>query len=129
MMMLGLVLTRAPVDRAFMGIIDTKTGEGTLHCQTKEQRGRKYWAWGNDPGDLNRLYFLSSCEGGESKTECLGAYLETQSGVVPTQDQFFALPVSPFPTLLRHHTPSPRHFISSSPLRLLSPDMTDSTHG
>ena len=30
-----------PVPRAFMGIIDTATGEGTLHCQTKEQQGRK----------------------------------------------------------------------------------------
>ena len=66
-------------------IVDTATGEGTLHCQTKEQRGRKYWAWGNDPSDLTRLYFLSSCTGGSSGTDCLGAYLETQSGVVPTQ--------------------------------------------
>ena len=32
-----------PAARAFMGIIDTATGEGTLHCQTKEQQGRKYW--------------------------------------------------------------------------------------
>jgi hypothetical protein len=46
------------------------------------------------PGDLGRLYFLSSCEGGASKTECLGAYLETQSGVAPTQDQFFSLPAN-----------------------------------
>ena len=74
-----------PVPRAFMGIVDTATGEGTLHCQTKEQQGRKYWAWGNDPSDLTRLYFLSSCTGGSSGTDCLGAYLETQSGVVPTQ--------------------------------------------
>ena len=43
------------------------------------------WAWGNDPSDLTRLYFLSSCTGGSSGTDCLGAYLETQSGVVPTQ--------------------------------------------
>ena len=77
--------SNADVPRAFMGIVDTATGEGTLHCQTKEQRGRKYWAWGNDPSDLTRLYFLSSCTGGSSGTDCLGAYLETQSGVVPTQ--------------------------------------------
>ena len=80
------------VPRAFMGIVDTATGEGTLHCQTKEQAGRKYWAWGNDPNDLARLYFLSSCEGGTAKTDCLGAYLETQSGVASTQDQFFTMP-------------------------------------
>lgn len=80
------------VPRAFMGIVDTATGEGTLHCQTKEQIGRKYWAWGNDPDDLARLYFLSSCEGGATKTDCLGAYLETQSGVASTQDQFFTIP-------------------------------------
>lgn len=42
--------SREPMVRAFMGIIDTETGDGTLHCQTQEQRGRKYWAWGNDPG-------------------------------------------------------------------------------
>lgn len=49
-------------ERMWMGIVDTATGKGTVHLQTRALNGRKYWAWGHDPADLNRMNFLSSCD-------------------------------------------------------------------
>ena len=77
-----------------MSIVDTDTGKGTAHVQSRQVNGRKFWAWGNDRSDVARMNFLSSCDGNASSGSagCHGSYLEMQAGVAPTQDQKFVLP-------------------------------------
>ena len=84
----------APDPRALMGIVDVATGKGTAHVQTREAGGRKFWAWGHDASDYNRMLFLSSCGGDASALPadaCHGRYLELQAGVAPTQSNTFPM--------------------------------------
>jgi hypothetical protein len=71
-------------EREWMGVVDTRTGDGLLHAQTGNMNGRKYWAWGKDPADKNRMEFLSA--------PGTGAYMELQAGIAPTQSQTFPIP-------------------------------------
>ena len=65
----------APDPRALMGIVDVVTGKGTAHVQTREAGGRKFWAWGHDWSDYNRMLFLSSCDG-DASAPCGSRVLE-----------------------------------------------------
>ena len=80
---------RAYSDRDFMAQVDTATGLGMVHVQTRQANGRKFWAWGNDPSDQARMKFLSSCDAATGA--CAGSYLEMQAGPAPTQEQTFTL--------------------------------------
>merc|ERR1719330_1048275 len=69
-------------------------GTGFVHTQPPDMTGRKYWVWGRDPADVNRMNFLSRCkveDGQRTGEDCEGRYLELQAGVAPTQGNFFPL--------------------------------------
>ena len=67
-----------------MGWVDGE-GRGAVHSASTVLDGRKYWVWGRDPPDLNRVAFLSGDEASR------GDYFEVQAGVAPTQLQTFPL--------------------------------------
>ena len=83
-------------DRQSMGIVDGN-GAGMIHFSDHNASGRKYWVWGNDRQDVNRMTFLS--------TPGNGYYLEMQAGVAPTQSQTFPLPAGETHTFLEVFAP------------------------
>ena len=68
----------------WVGWVDGE-GRGAVHSASTVLDGRKYWVWGRDPPDLNRVAFLSGDEASR------GDYFEVQAGVAPTQLQTFPL--------------------------------------
>eukprot|EP00054_Salpingoeca_dolichothecata_P027649 m.203837 g.203837 ORF g.203837 m.203837 type:complete len:711 (-) comp26011_c0_seq5:53-2185(-) len=68
------------------------SGYGLIHTQSVKVNGRKFWAWGQDPFDDNRMRFLSS-----NTQRNAGDYFEMQSGIAPTQFQTF--PFAPSSTI------------------------------
>ena len=60
--------------RMWMASVDTRSGNGTLHMQSRGLNGRKFFAWGREPSSQNRYYYLSSCEPPAGK--CHGEYFE-----------------------------------------------------
>eukprot|EP00941_MAST-03F_sp_MAST-3F-sp1_P006498 g6498.t1 len=64
-----------------MAMVNDDASSGLIHFSTL--KGRKFWVWGHDVLDYNRMMFLS--------TPGFGEYIEMQAGVAHTQSQTFPL--------------------------------------